>query len=138
MNSSGTIKDDFILVVEDNLADSYVLARYLRAAGLNVVETRSIAEAKSAIPRGPLIAFIDVGLPDGDGMELCREIKQHPETSHISVVLVSATRNTDSGLSAFLECGAHTLLVKPVVVEELIPLVHSLVKSATAERDSRA
>ncbi len=95
-----------ILYVEDNDAKRYALSKALRQAGYEITEAASGAAALEALAaKNPAVAVIDVRLPDTDGYELCRELKNRCE---IPVFLVSThVPNTlklgKSGADAFLE-----------------------------------
>ena len=76
----------------------------------------------------PEAVISDVMMPVMDGFELCRQIKDEVETSHIPVVLLTARADLDSRLQG-LEYGADAYLAKPFTAVELLGVVHNLLKN---------
>ena len=80
-----------ILNADDSDAGRYVKSRILRAAGYRVIEAGSGAEALRLVRDcHPALALIDVKLPDLDGVEVCRALKDDPATARTMVLLISA------------------------------------------------
>lgn len=109
---------DLILIVEDdaNLAKS--LVQGLEESGFRVCLADSLAKAQVLFAEErPALVLLDMGLPDGDGAELLKTIRQHD--ADLPVILATAR----SGLAdrvAGLEEGADDYLVKPYAFEELL------------------
>lgn len=80
----------------------------------------------------PDLVLTDVMMPRKDGMELCRELKSHPATSDITVVLLTALAHREAMLKGW-EAKADEYLFKPFHPEELVTRIRSLL-SAVAER----
>ncbi|HEU4654274.1 MAG TPA: PAS domain S-box protein [Steroidobacteraceae bacterium] len=78
-----------ILVVEDEALVRMYLSDLLEQLGFSVVETGTVRDALGAMERNPLLAaaFIDVGLPDGNGLELAAQIRER--YPHVKVVVAS-------------------------------------------------
>ena len=76
---SGPIR---ILAVDDNPAALYATSRVLRSAGYEVIEATTGAGALSAAAGADLIV-LDVNLPDVDGFEVCRRLREDPKTAQI-------------------------------------------------------
>src|SRR6476660_7207572 len=100
-----------VLVVDDNPAGRYVLCHALVEAGFGVREATSGAEAMRLLAGEiPDAILLDVNLPDVDGRELCRRIRDDARTAHVPVLHVTATlgstedriRGFDSGADAYL------------------------------------
>src|SRR5690349_9654963 len=79
-----------VLIVDDNPATRYSTSRTLRAAGFQVTEAASGAEALVLAPQGVSAVVLDVHLPDIDGFEVCRQLRTMPPTSLLPVVHLSA------------------------------------------------
>ncbi|MFC4210237.1 response regulator transcription factor [Pedobacter lithocola] len=70
----------------------------------------------------PDIYLLDVMLPDGDGLKLCNELKNQPQTSHVPVVMMSA----HAGISNMMaQCKADGFISKPFDINHIITLVGS-------------
>src|SRR5262245_35192265 len=79
-----------ILVVDDEHAVRDVLARALERDGHVVVTAGSIAESRPLIQEGVELLVLDLGLPDGSGLELCRELRR----DELSVPILILTAHT--------------------------------------------
>lgn len=80
-----------ILVVDDNHAHCYALAKRLTHLGFQV---RQAFDGYSALRRSrsyPDLILMDIHMPGLDGFEVCRRVKQDPASAHIPVILFSAT-----------------------------------------------
>jgi CheY-like chemotaxis protein len=95
-----------VLLVDDNKAARYVLSRSLRFEGFDVIEAGDAAEALALARTGPDIIVLDVKLPDLNGFEVCRRLKDDPATVAIPVVHISATYWQDEDRQRGLASGA--------------------------------
>ncbi|WP_341531006.1 response regulator [Nostoc sp. UHCC 0302] len=117
-----------ILVVEDGLTDMKIISRYLQQAGYSVISATSSEEAQDKIDSTkPDLIFLDVILPGKSGFEICRELKNNPNTSQIPVVFCS-TKNSDVDKIWGNMLGAEAYLSKPIDKEELIVTLKRLLK----------
>lgn len=99
-----------ILLLEDDraLADGIRLA--LRDDATEIDESHTIAEAKNALDKNSYaLVILDLGLPDGDGLSLLREIKRRSETP---VILLTA-KDLETDIVTGLESGADDYITKP-------------------------
>jgi DNA-binding response OmpR family regulator len=112
-----------ILLVEDD-ADLYALLKYnLEKEGFQMVGTQTGRGAIELCRRErPDLILLDIMLPDSDGLDICRGIRQHSELSHIPIIFLTA-RATESDRIIGLELGANDYIVKPFFVRELIARV---------------
>ena len=105
-----------ILLVEDNLHILKINSEMLRLRGYEVYQAETAARCREVLSWHPVdIGVLDIMLPDGSGLELCREIK---EKYHIPVILLTAlgeNRDVVEGLGA----GADDYLSKPYDLEVL-------------------
>lgn len=116
------------LVVEDGLTDMEVLSRYLQQAGYSVIGATTSEEAQDKIVKNkPDVIFLDVLLPGKSGFELCRELKNDPNTSNIPVVFCS-TKNSEVDKIWGNMLGAEAYLSKPINKEELVVTLQRVVK----------
>ncbi|MBD2664849.1 response regulator receiver, CheY [Richelia sinica FACHB-800] len=118
-----------ILVVEDGLTDMEIISRYLQQAGYSVVGAKSSEEAQEKIDKTkPDVIFLDVILPGKSGYEICRELKNNPNTSTIPIVFCS-TKNTEADKMWGNMLGASAYLSKPIDKEELVVTIKKLIKN---------
>ncbi|MDJ0618044.1 MAG: response regulator [Calothrix sp. MO_192.B10] len=108
-----------VLIVEDGLTDMEILSRYLQEAGHSVMSAKSSEEAQEKISQNyPDLIFLDVILPGKSGYEICRELKEDPQTNQIPVVFCS-TKNSDVDKMWGTMLGADAYLSKPISQDEL-------------------
>lgn len=116
-----------VLVVEDDLDLADVLAEGLRNAthATDVVHTR--AEAEEALATTSYdIACLDLGLPDGDGLELVRSLGTNPLYIRPSRIIIITARDSVAQRVDGLNAGADDYLVKPFAFEELLARVRAV------------
>ena len=127
MNDPSTVS---ILVCDDTDAKRYVISSWLRRAGYQVVEAATGNEALDLVAGGSLdLAVLDVHLPDMNGFEVCRAIKQGPRTAAMPVLHISAIAVDPEQRSAGLDYGADAYLVDPIEPLELLSTVRALLRS---------
>ncbi len=116
-----------ILVVDDQDSIRHFVCQALEAEGYTVVSAGTVREARAAIERDmPDMAFLDLKLPDGTGIELLREIKRvQPE---VSVVLMTAFGELETAVEA-MSAGAFWFVKKPFQSEELLALAARALES---------
>jgi len=117
-----------ILVVEDTMTQAEMITGSLRNAGFNTILAMSGAEARTKISQQkPSAIVLDVVLPNESGFELCRDLKDKPETKDIPIILCS-TKSGEMDKFWGMKQGASAYLTKPVDVAELIRTIKLLVK----------
>jgi two-component system, chemotaxis family, response regulator PixH len=117
-----------VLVVEDGLTDMEILSRYLQQAGYYVISATNSEEVQTKIDSTkPDLIFLDVMLPGKSGFEICRELKNNPNTSKIPIVFCS-TKNSDVDKMWGNMLGAEAYLAKPINQEELVGTLKKLLK----------
>lgn len=113
-----------VLVVDRDPEIAALIETYLSKRGYNVIKAHSGAEAlEVALRERPIVITLDVILDDTDGFELLQELKNHPETEGIPVVVLSIV--CDEGRSCRL--GAADYLEKPIDQKRLLRTIDSLV-----------
>jgi DNA-binding response OmpR family regulator len=114
-----------LLLVEDDVRVSRALALALSDAGDKVRVAGSASEARVQLSQGePDVILLDLGLPDGDGLDLCAELRSR---SDVPIVIVTA-RGDSSEVVAGLEAGADDYVKKPVTGTELSARVRALLR----------
>lgn len=115
-----------LLVVEDDLSLAKVLVRGLSEEGHAVDRVATVAAASEAHAVNDYdLVVLDLGLPDGDGIDLCRTIRQ--EGSGTPVLMLTA-RDELSDKVAGLDAGADDYLTKPFAYPELAARVRALLR----------
>jgi len=118
-----------VLVVEDGLTDMEIISRYLQQAGYYVISAKSSEEAQEKIDMTrPDVIFLDVILPGKSGYEICRELKNNPQTNNIPIVFCS-TKHSDVDKIWGNMLGAEAYLSKPIDQEELLVTLQRLINN---------
>jgi two-component system, OmpR family, KDP operon response regulator KdpE len=106
-----------VLVVEDEPAMRRFLRASLTSHGFKLVEAAGAREAMGlASSRNPEIVLLDLGLPDGDGIDFTRQLR---EWTQVPIIVLSA-RGQESDKVAALDAGADDYVTKPFGVAELL------------------
>jgi DNA-binding response OmpR family regulator len=117
-----------VLLVEDERAITEPLAEALEREGFDPTVAGSAAEAmESAAGREPDLVLLDIGLPDGSGLDVCREIRKG---SDVPIIMLTA-RGSEADRVAGLELGADDYVVKPFSAREVIARVRAVLRRAT-------
>jgi two-component system KDP operon response regulator KdpE len=125
-----------ILLVEDDESHRRALTLGLTARGFDVIEAGGGAEARQAVEaRRPDLVLLDLGLPDIDGIDLCRHLHAWPAAP---IIVVSGDGDDQRMVAAF-EMGADDYVVKPVVMDVLaarvaVHLRHAALAAQALER----
>jgi DNA-binding response OmpR family regulator len=107
-----------LLIVEDNEELAQLLAKGLKAAGYDSDVLSTVEDARAVLSTTFYAALIlDLGLPDGDGLELLRELRQRDNP--VPVLVLTARGGLHDRVSG-LRSGADDYLVKPFALEELL------------------
>jgi signal transduction histidine kinase len=124
-----------ILNVDDNAANRYVKSRVLRAAGFDVVDTDTGTGALQLVAeRQPDLVLLDIRLPDISGIEVCRRLREDPQTRGIPIIHISATHVTPADAAISRGAGADIYLAEPVGPQELSSAVRTLLRLRTTEQ----
>jgi two-component system chemotaxis response regulator CheY len=110
------------LVVDDSRAVRMILARTLREIGLEVREAGNGREALEVIEAEQTqvtLVLADWNMPEVNGLELLKQLRQKPELSSLVVVMVTTETELDQ-MAAALEAGANEYVMKPFTKEILI------------------
>jgi two-component system KDP operon response regulator KdpE len=120
-----------VLVVEDEAPIRRFLKTALEAQGFKMLEALNGTQALTlAASHNPDIILLDLGLPDIDGLEVIRRIR---EWSHTPIIVISA-RGKDTEKVEGLDAGADDYLTKPFSVEELSARIRVAIRHLTQSR----
>ena len=108
-----------VLIAEDDRDSRELLAWMLEKLGYQVVSTTNGKEAWDAYRKGRFrIVISDVLMPEVDGLELCRRIRQHKQSKYTYIVMITALIGKKDYLEG-MEAGADDFVTKPFDVDEL-------------------
>jgi diguanylate cyclase (GGDEF)-like protein len=117
-----------ILVVDDNRDNVEIIATRLRFRGYEIEEASDGATALETVRNNPPdLMLLDVMLPDIDGYEIARRLKNDDTMPFIPIILVTA-RDTTQDKVAGLDAGADDYLTKPINFPELEARVRSMLR----------
>lgn len=120
-----------ILEDDEDLAEGISLS--LNSGELEFVLCGTIAEAKGMLKQKAFdLLIIDINLPDGNGLEFCREIRR---TSKIPIALLTA-KDMEMDIVKGLECGADDYITKPFSLMVLRARIRALLRRNTGEQQS--
>jgi DNA-binding response OmpR family regulator len=123
-----------ILVVEDQRRLGQFLKRGMTEKGYTATWTQTCAAARDALcETGYDVIILDLGLPDGDGLELLREWRK---SGFNEPVLILSARDAVQDRIKGLDLGADDYLAKPFSLEELLARVRSLLRRQSAVKDT--
>ncbi|HVA53136.1 MAG TPA: response regulator transcription factor [Acidimicrobiales bacterium] len=121
-----------ILVVEDEESYQDALNVGLSVEGFVVVGATNIAEARALLASAkPDLVLLDVMLPDGSGIDYCRELH---DTTHIPVIMVTA-RSSEVDVVLGLEIGAADYVTKPYRLRELVARIRAVLRRPVTTGD---
>ncbi|HTM81845.1 PleD family two-component system response regulator [Asticcacaulis sp.] len=127
-----------VLIVDDIAANVRLLQAKLEADYYEVLTAADGHTAiATAIAEQPDIILLDVMMPEIDGYEVCRQLKENAETRHIPIILITALDGREDRLSG-LEAGADDFLTKPVDDVVLMARLQALVRLKQMVDDLRA
>lgn len=124
-----------VLVVEDD-RDINELIRYnLEREGFEVLFLYEGGQAVDVVrTRKPNLVLLDLMLPECDGLDLCRQIKNDPDTKHIPVMMITA-KATESDVVAGLSIGADDYMTKPFSPQVLLARVKAIFRRAGLKQE---
>jgi signal transduction histidine kinase len=127
-----------ILNVDDTDAARYAKSRLLTRAGYRVIEAGTGMEALAMVrAEFPDLVLLDTKLPDIDGFDVCRALKNDPCTRMVLVLQTSASYIGTSDKVHGIDCGADNYLFEPIEPDELVANVRALLRLGRVERELR-
>ncbi|MEL0017600.1 MAG: response regulator transcription factor [Gammaproteobacteria bacterium] len=129
-----------VLIIEDEPDIRKTIDYNLSKESFKVVQAESIAQGEKALAANKIdVIILDLMLPDGSGLTLCRDIKSDAKTKHIPIIILTAKTEEVDRVVGF-ELGADDYVTKPFSVRELILRVKAILKrgidSPRQENDS--
>jgi DNA-binding response OmpR family regulator len=121
-----------ILLVEDEESISDPFSRALAREGFEPVVARTAADAlKLAETVDPELVLLDLMLPDGDGRDVCRELRRRSDTP----IIMLTARGTETDRIVGLELGADDYVVKPFSGPEVIARIRAVLRRSKRDGD---
>jgi len=111
-----------VVVVEDDLSVARLIRYALGREGARVRHASSVAEGRETLARPWDLVLLDRRLPDGDGIELCREVR--PRNAHGYIIILTGDATAEAKLAGF-GCGADDYVTKPFLIDELVARVRA-------------
>jgi two-component system KDP operon response regulator KdpE len=122
-----------VLIIEDDPSFRTVLSATLKAAGFRPVEARDAAEGRRWFAHyAPDLVLLDLGLPDGDGLDLIDHVRALAPTP----IVVLSARDGEAVKVAALDRGADDYVTKPFGVEELLARLRAALRHGIQARGS--
>ena len=117
-----------ILIVDDDPLNIKLLAAKLPDEKYKTIEACNGAEAiEKALKESPDLILLDIMMPEMDGYEVTKRLKDNPATREIPIILITALDNRDDKVKG-LEAGAEEFLNKPINTTELLARIQSMVR----------
>jgi two-component system phosphate regulon response regulator OmpR len=122
-----------LLLIDDDARLSAMVGDYLRNAGFDVTTAGSLGAGRERLAAENFDALVlDLMLPDGDGLDLCRELRANPRTRSLPLLMLTA-RGEPLDRIVGLELGADDYLGKPFEPRELLARVKALLRRAAPQ-----
>jgi two-component system, OmpR family, phosphate regulon response regulator OmpR len=122
-----------LLLIDDDTRLTDMVGAYLHQAGYEVDSAASVAAGRDKLRHGSYDALVlDLMLPDGDGLDLTRELRAEPRTRRLPLLMLTA-RGEPMDRIVGLEVGADDYLPKPFEPRELLARVKALLRRASPE-----
>ena len=112
-----------ILIVDDDVDSLKLIGLMLQRHGYKVIAAsagnQALAKAEAEVPD---LIILDVMMPDMNGLEVCRRLRDNPTTGEIPIIMFTAKTLIDDKVKGF-EAGADDYLTKPINIEELVNIL---------------
>lgn len=124
-----------ILNVDDHSPTRYARTRLLTAAGFTVIDAQTGEEAAALVEKHrPDLVLLDINLPDANGIEVSRRLKNRGSDYSVIVIQITASAVSAASATAALDAGADAFLPEPVEPDVLIATVRAMLRLHHSER----
>ncbi|MDR3072103.1 MAG: response regulator transcription factor [Clostridiales Family XIII bacterium] len=120
-------------VVEDDINFNQALSLFLTKEGYEIISATSLQEGRSLISQNPDLLLIDIGLPDGEGFDLCAEA--HNSIGIPSIFLTA--RDEESDMLRAFDTGCDDYVVKPFPMQVLLKRIEAVLRRNSEKPDSK-
>ena len=127
-----------VAVIEDDADIAFTIRVNLEREGYIVSAYQNEHEGLLAVQQGGFdFLILDLNLPDLDGFTICRELRRHPSTSKLPILMLTA-RTSEADRIMGLELGADDYLAKPFSVRELLARIAAILRRSKGSDDDAA
>jgi len=127
-----------ILVVDDEIGALTLIGIMLERGGFEVLKAKDADQALSVLElETPNLIILDVMMPGMDGIELCRLLRQRPDTGDLPILILSARGDAKSVMNG-MDAGASDYLPKPILHHDLVAKVRRMLHIEEPKADPRA
>jgi DNA-binding response OmpR family regulator len=127
-----------VMVVDDDPDTVSILARHLQREGFVAIEAVSGAECIRIVREHPVdVILLDLMMPDMDGFEVCRALKEEADTAEIPIIMITARDDLDARAEG-MRLGVSDFLAKPVFRRQLANRIRAQLEAAAAGRATEA
>lgn len=120
---------DQILIIDDSPTVCAQLGQWLEDMGYQASSAATGAEGLQSLRKNiPDLIILDLGLPDIEGMEVCRRIRQHESTARIPIIILTSSESEADRIQS-LEIGAEDFITKPPTLAELRARIQTLLRA---------
>lgn len=123
-----------ILIIEDEPDIRKTIEYNLSREGFEILTSASLKEGKELLDKSFSLLVLDLMLPDGSGLDLCRELKSNQELMNIPIVILTAKDDEVDKVVGF-ELGADDYVTKPFSVRELILRIKAILKRGSSQKN---
>ncbi len=126
------------MVVDDDADTVAILAHHLQREGFVPVEAVSGAECIRLAHENPVdVILLDLMMPEMDGFQVCRKLKEDPATAEIPVIMITARDDLDARAEG-MRLGVSDFLAKPVFRRQLANRIRAQLNMAATARANEA
>ena len=123
-----------VMVVDDDLDTVTILSRYLAREGFVPVEARSGPDCLKALQASRVdLILLDLMMPEMDGFQVVRALKNNPDTAEIPVIMITARDDIDARAEG-MRLGVSDFLAKPVLRKQLVNRIHAQLEGVATAR----
>jgi CheY-like chemotaxis protein len=109
-----------VLVMDDSMTDIMIIKKLLANTEFRVISSNSVVDTFTILHKEKIhLILLDVNMPEGSGVDVCKNIKKTPYTKAIPIIMISG-KPTEATVIESLEAGARDFLVKPFTREKLL------------------
>src|ERR1700674_3195616 len=127
-----------IMVVDDDPDTVSILARHLQREGFVAIKAISGAECVRIAQERPVdVILLDLMMPDMDGFQVCRALKEDPRTAEIPVIMITARDDLDARAEG-MRLGVSDFLAKPVFRRQLASRIRAQLEVVETARNATA